>query len=125
MGKIVLRRENVVKEAASEDAARGLEAEGFIRDGSAAPSPGASGVRELEEEAGRLRTELAVAAEAAAAADRRRDEAEKELESIRERLEEADGRNRALLQELAGTREQLEAAVKKNKAAGKNKEEPA
>jgi hypothetical protein len=94
METIKLRRDNVVKEAASEEAAAALEQKGFVRDGA--------------EPTGNK-------------ADERTQAYEKELADTRGQLEEASGRIRELEQELEGTREQLEAAVKKNVAAKKEK----
>lgn len=113
MDRITLRMGNVVKQAASEEAARAFEAKGFVRDGAGggtARNPDAAEVADLKKK-------LAKAAEAAALADKKKETAEKELKDALKKLQEAEKRNGALQQELAGTKEQLEAAVEKNKAA--------
>ncbi len=121
MDQITLRMGNVVKLAASEEAARALEAKGFVRDG----APGRRSGTDMDTgtaEATDLKKELAGASKALSLANKKREAAEKELEEARKKLKEAEKKNEALLQELAGTREQLDAAVKKNTAAsGKEK----
>ena len=130
MGKIELKRGNVVKRVDSEDRAKALEAKGFVRtDGKTVREAGtdvdkvvselqrrlaeASKVMEKADEAkGKVEAELAEAKAKAEAA-------EKELESVKAQLQETEKKAQALETELEGTKEQLEAAVKQNKAAGK------
>lgn len=93
MSEIVLKRANVVKRVDSEDKAKALEAQGFVRtDGKTAKAP---------------------------AAKDNTDKLQKELADTKEQLQEAEKKIQTLEAELKGTKEQLEAAVKKNKAAEK------
>jgi flagellar motility protein MotE (MotC chaperone) len=98
VGKIILRRENVVKETGSEDTARALEAKGFIR------YRGDSGKG------------------AAVPTDTEQGKTEQELQDARANLKAAEKKIAGLTQELEGTREQLEAAIKKNTAGTGKKE---
>lgn len=125
MDRIFLRNANVVKEAASEEAALALEKKGFVRDGAARPSRAGDPEtlqKRLEEQDG----QLAKAREAVKAAEDEVQKYKKKLAGAETKLEEAsrhakdaDKKVEALTQELAGTREQLEAAVKKNTEAEK------
>lgn len=93
MSEIVLKRANVVKRVDSEDKAKALEAQGFVRtDGKTAKAP---------------------------AAKDNTDKLQKELADTKEQLQEAEKKIQTLEAELKGTKEQLEAAVKKNKTAEK------
>lgn len=147
MDRIFLYRGNVVREAVSEEAAKSLETKGFVRVGASAAGRETPGAEALEEAVSALKTQLAMAAEAIAAAEEERQESENrareaeekraeatgEAEALREelagtqkRLEAAERETKSLALELDGTREQLEAAVRKNKAAsGKEKKQEA
>ncbi len=125
MNEIVLKRANVVKRVDSEDKAKALEAQGFVRaDGKSVKKSANNAASEVV--INELKAELLEAGKVIEKADERRGELEKELADTKEKLEEAseyaaeaDKKIEALTQELAGTREQLEAAVKKNKTADK------
>lgn len=100
MGKIVLKRANVVKCVDSEDRAKALEAKGFVRtDGKATKAPAG------KDDADKLQKELA--------------ETKEQLETVKAQLQDAEKKAQTLETELARTKEQLEEAVKQNKAASK------
>ena len=63
MDRIVLRNANVVKEAASEEAALALEKKGFVRDG-AAPVPGTGNLETLQKQLEEQSEQLVRAGEA-------------------------------------------------------------
>ncbi len=126
--RIVLRKENVVKEVESEDRAKALEAKGYIRDG-AGPSAGGKDPAALLKENAELKDSLIRASQAMEQKDQRLGALEKELKDTKEKLEEAsayaedaDRQISTLTQELQGTKEQLETAVRKNAASGKGKQ---
>lgn len=95
MGKIVLKRANVVKQVDSEDRAAALEEKGFLREGAALKAPPGE-----EKRAAALKQELTETRKQLAAAN-------KEIEKLQ--------------QELKGTTEQLEAALKQNREAAAQK----
>lgn len=114
MDKIKLQRANVIKEVDSEDRAKTLEAQGFVRmDGKSARVPAGMG------DADKLQKELAQTKEKLQAAESKAEAVEKELESMKTQLRDAEKKTQDLETELEGTKEQLEAAVKQNKAASK------
>lgn len=114
MGKIELKRANVVKQVDSEDRAKALEAQGFFRtDGKPAKAPAGKG------DAAKLQNELAETKEKLQVAEGKAEATEKELESVKAQLQEAEKKKQVLENELEGTKEQLEAAVKQNKSASK------
>lgn len=114
MNEIVLKRANVVKRVDSEDKAKALEAQGFVRtDGKTAKAPAAKdNTDKLQKELADTKTQLQEAVEKAEAS-------EKELADAKEQLQEAEKKIQTLEADLKGTKEQLEAAVKQNKAANK------
>ncbi len=126
--RIVLRKENVVKEVESEDRAKALEAKGYIRDG-ADPSAGGRDPAALRKEIAELKDSLIRASKVMEQKDQRQGELERELADTKEKLmeasayaEDADRRIGLLTQELSGTKEQLEAALRKNTAPKKEKQ---
>lgn len=126
--RIVLRKENVVKEVESEDRAKALEARGYVRDG-ADPSAGGKDPAALLKENAELKDSLIRASQAMEQKEQRLGALERELKDTKEKLEEAsayaedaDRQISTLTQELQGTKEQLETAVRKNAASGKGKQ---
>lgn len=100
MEQIVLRRDNVVKEVMSEDAAKVLEAKGFVR--------GSAMKVKAPPDAGKETAAL-----------------KQELAEANAQLEDACREITALRQELAGANEQLAAAVKKNVSDAKKEKKVA
>lgn len=117
MDKIVLRRDNVVKEVESEDLAAALEAKGFLRDG----------VKKKDiADPKALTTEMESIAKTNEMLEKRCDELETENAELKEKLAETtkyagdcDKEIEELKTELSGTKEQLEAAIKKNNSKTK------
>lgn len=103
MGKIILRRDNVVKEVESEDLAAELETKGFLRDG--ARKGDVAAPKELNADLERVEKELA--------------ETKEKLAEATKYAEERDKENEQLKAELEGTKEQLETAIKKNNSKTK------